>query len=156
MLALLTAAVLSAAPASTVTLDVQNAELQGVIRLLAEKARLNVVMGDDVKGAVTLRLRNVSVEDALAIVLRLRALGSEREGNVLRVAPLQTLQAEAQARVRLEQAQKAAGGERTLVFIPVSHARAADLAPHVKATLSDQGTVSVDERTNTLIVQDVK
>lgn len=138
-----------------ISLQVQRADLQSVLRLLAEAGRVNLVMGEDVRGTVTLHLRNVAWEQALDLVLRSNGLGSERTGNILRVAPLKVLRDEAEARVRLAELKKQ---ERpvSVQIIPVSHARAADLAPHVKANLSERGSVSVDERTSSLIVRDVE
>jgi type IV pilus assembly protein PilQ len=73
----------------------------------------------------------------------------------MRVAPLRKLQEEAALRVELKQAREQEAPLKTY-FIPVNHARAADLLPHVKALLSPRGSVSVDARTNTLIVTDVE
>ena len=70
LLSLTVAAALCASPVSSpstrISIDLQDANIQNVIRLLAEKARLNVVVAEDVKGEVTLRLRNVPVRDALS------------------------------------------------------------------------------------------
>lgn len=138
-----------------ISLQVQRADIQSVLRLLAETGRVNLVMGEDVRGTVTLHLRNVVWDEALDIVLRSNGLGAERSGNILRVAPLKVLKDEAEARVKLAELKKQ---ERPLAvqIIPVNYARAADLAPHVKANLSERGSVSVDERTNSLIVRDVQ
>lgn len=138
-----------------ITLDVHEADIEAVVRLLAEKGRLNVVLADEVKGKVTVRLRNVRVEEALSMVLRLKGLGAEQLGNIIRVAPLEQLRREAEQRLALSEASQ---DERPLktVFIPVNYARAEELLPLVKATLSRRGKASVDARTNTIIVTDVE
>lgn len=138
-----------------ITVDVQDANLQNVIRLLAEKARINVVLADDVKGSVTLTLRNVPVSEALDVLLRLKGLGTEQVGSIVRVAPLDRLRMEAEERSRLAELEKLNKPLKT-TFIPVNYARAEELLPHVKATLSERGRASVDSRTNTIIVQDIE
>jgi type IV pilus assembly protein PilQ len=137
-----------------ITLDVVHADIHDVLRILAEKGRLNIVVSDEVQGKVTLKLRNVPWRQVLETVLATNGLGHELRGNVLRVAPLKKLAEEAEARVKLKQAREDAAPLQTY-FIPVSHARAADLLPLVKEQLSPRGRASVDARTNTLIVTDV-
>lgn len=142
-------------PASKrVTLDVVHADIHDVLRILAEVGRLNVVVADEVQGKVTLKLRDVPWRQALDTVLSSQGLGQELRGNVLRVAPLKQLAEEAQVRARLKQAREEAAPLNTY-FIPLSYAKAADMVPHVQAQLSPRGKVSVDARTNTLIVTDV-
>ena len=149
---------LGAAPAfaeKRITLEVQKADITTVLRVFAELMHQNLVVADDVKGEVTLSLRNVKVSDAFATVLRARGLGYEKQGgNILRVAPLETLEKEAEAQAKLADA-KLKSGKLETRLIPVNYADAADLVPQVKALLSPRGTVSVDKRTNTLIVRDV-
>jgi type II secretory pathway component HofQ len=137
-----------------ITLDVVRADLHDVLRLLAEKGGLNVVVADEVRGKVTLRLRDVPWRQALDTVLASHGLGQELRGNVLRVATMKQLTEEAEARAKLKQAREEVAPLRTY-FIPVSYAKAAELLPQVKAQLSPRGRASVDDRTNTLIVTDV-
>ncbi|NMO20324.1 pilus assembly protein PilQ [Pyxidicoccus fallax] len=138
-----------------VTLDIVRADIHDVLRMLADMRRLNLVVDEEVKGTVTLRLRNVPWRQALETVLASQGLGRELRGEVMRVAPLSKLKDEADLRAQLKQAREQEGPLRTYL-IPVNHARAADLLPHVKAQLSPRGSVSVDTRTNTLIVTDVE
>jgi type II secretory pathway component HofQ len=146
-----------AAPKETkrISLDVTRASLHDVLRMLADVGRKNLVVSEDVKGTVTLTLRNVPWTEALDVVLASHGLGMEQRGNILRVAPLKTLQEEAEARVKLKQAREESAPLRTFL-VPVNYARASDLVPHVKAVLSPRGSVSVDARTNTLIITDVE
>ena len=130
-------------------------DLHNVLRMLADLGHLNLVVDDEVQGKVTLRLRNVPWRQALDTVLASKGLGRELQGNVMRVAPLAKLKDEAALRVELKQAREAEAPLRTY-FIPVNYARASDLVPHVKALLSPRGSVSVDARTNTLIITDVE
>jgi len=152
------ACVLGAAPAyaeKRITLEVQKGDVQSVLRVFAELMRMNLVVADDVTGQVTLSLRNVRISDAFNTVLNARGLGYEKsDGNILRVAPLATLAAEAEERAKLSEARLKSKRLETRL-IRVDYANAADLVPEVKAMLSPRGTVSVDRRTNTLIVRDV-
>lgn len=149
---------LGAAPAfaeKRITLEVQKADIASVLRVFAELMHLNLVIADDVAGQVTLSLRNVRVSEAFAAVLQARGLGFEKQGqNILRVATLKALTEEAEQRARLADA-KLGSAKLETTLIPVSYADAADLVANVKAQLSARGTVSVDKRTNTLIVRDV-
>ncbi len=138
-----------------ISLDVVRAPVATVLQGLAEAGRVNLVLSEDVQGTVTLTLRDVPWTEALRGVVAARGLGMELSGGLLRVAPLAAFQAEAEARGRLAQSRRDEGPLRTW-FFPVNHASAADLAPKVQAMLSPRGRVSVDARTNTLIVTDVE
>lgn len=152
------ACALGAAPAfaeKRITLEVQKADITSVLRVFAELMHVNLVVTDDVQGEVTLSLRNVRVSDAFATVLQAKGLAYEKDGkNIYRVAPLAVLAHEADARAKLADAKLQSARLETR-FIPVNYADAAELAPQVKALLSPRGTVSVDKRTNTLIIRDV-
>jgi len=141
--------------ARRISLDVTKANVHDVLRMLADVGRMNLVVADEVQGTVTLTLRNVPWTQALDMVLRARGLGMEQRGNILRVAPLKTLQEEAETLARLKQAKAQTAPLRTW-FIPVNYANASEMANHVKGVLSPRGSVSVDARTNTLIVTDVE
>jgi type IV pilus assembly protein PilQ len=156
-LALFTAPALAAPPKTEgrrITLDVVRADIHDVLRMLADVGHLNLVVDDEVQGTVTLRLRNVPWEQVLETVIASHGLGREKQGRVMRVAPLTKLTDEASLRAKLKDAREQVAPLRTF-FIPVNYARAADLMPHVQAQLSPRGHVSVDARTNTLIVTDI-
>jgi type IV pilus assembly protein PilQ len=159
MRSLVLAVVLLTAPvfaeARKVTFEVQRADLQGMLSVLAEVMKVNLVVADGVRGQVTVRLRNVTAQEAFQVVLDAHSLGVEKKGNIWRVAPLTQLASEAEARARLKKAQHESA-ELETTLMPVSYANANDLVPHVKAMLSDRGTVAVDARTNTLIIRDVR
>ncbi|MFT3835669.1 MAG: secretin N-terminal domain-containing protein [Myxococcaceae bacterium] len=138
-----------------VTFEFQRADVHEVLRLLAEVKKVNLMVADDVQGRVTLRLVNVTADDAFDAVLASQGLGVETKGTIVRVATIERLAQEAKARADLVHQQEIAGELQT-TFIPVSYASADQMAPLVKAQLSERGTVTVDERTNTLIVRDIK
>lgn len=124
------------------------------LQAIGEVSKLNIVASDDVKGTVSVRLRNVPWDEALDIVLKTKGLGKQEVGSILRVAPLGALRQEA------EEAAKAADMRQQIEplkvrLIPVNYANATEMSGRVKDVLSPRGTVSVDARTNVLIVKDV-
>jgi type II secretory pathway component HofQ len=156
MLKALALVALLAGPERRITLEVQKADVHAVLRMFGELMHANLVVGDEVHGAVTLSLRNVKVSEAFAVVLQSQGLGYEQAGdNLYRVAPLKQLADEAEARAKLKDAKHKAAPLVTRL-IPVSYASAADLVAQVKPLLSDRGTVTFDARTNTLIVRDAQ
>lgn len=137
-----------------VDLDFREADIHNILRLLSEVGRVNIVTGDDVDGTVTIRMRNVPWDQALDVILQAKGLGMVRTGNVIRVAPLTTLEKEREMAIARRKQQVALAPIETRL-IPVSYAGAGEVQPRVRELLSSRGTVSVDERTNVLIVRDV-
>ena len=141
------------------TLNFQDIETRAVLQLLAETSGKNIVVSDTVQGNVTLRLRNVPWDQALDIVMTTKGLDMRQNGNVIMVAPAE----EIAARETADLEAKAAISELEPMyseFLQVNYAKAADLAALITAAsggnpmLSERGSVGVDERTNTLLVQD--
>ena len=140
------------------TLNFQDIETRAVLQLLADTSNLNIVVSDSVQGNVTLRLQNVPWDQALDIVLRTKGLDMRQHQNVIIVAPQEEIaareQAELQALLELQEL-----APLRSEFLQVNYAKATDLASLIEASgqnsmLSDRGTVAVDERTNTLLLQD--
>ncbi len=137
-----------------IDLDFKNADIHNILRLLADVGQVNVVVGDDVKGEVTIKMRDVPWDQALDVVLRSKGLGAVREGNLLRVAPLPVLQKELEAEIaRQKQIADVLPTETRL--IGVSYADAGQLVDKARDLLTPRGKISVDHRTNTLVVSDV-
>jgi type IV pilus assembly protein PilQ len=138
-----------------VSFEFKDIDIQNLLRVIAEISKRNVVLADDVSGKVTIRLRNVPWDQALDLILRTKQLGKEEFGNIIRIAPLKTLEEE--ARLRQERKKSLQQLEELLVnLIPVNYAVAGDMASRVKDVLSERGSVTVDTRTNVLIVKDVR
>lgn len=141
------------------TLNFQDIETRAVLQLLAETSGRNIVVSDTVQGNVTLRLRNVPWDQALDIVMTTKGLDMRQNGNVIIVAPAEEIAARETADL---EARRAITELEPLYseFLQVNYAKAADLAELMRASggsnslLSERGTVSIDERTNTLLVQD--
>ena len=139
------------------SLNFQDIEVRSVLQLLADFTGLNMVVSDTVGGNITLRLKDVPWDQALDIILQTKGLTSRRYGNVIMVAPIE----EVAARERLElEAQKQIEELAPLVseLVQVNYAKASNLAEILKASenrlLSERGNVTVDERTNTMLIQD--
>jgi type IV pilus assembly protein PilQ len=137
-----------------ISLDLKDADIQNVLRLLADVSKLNIVAADDVRGRVTIKLRNVPWDQALDIILRSKQLDKTRSGNILRVAPIDVLRKEEE--IRLERAKQRVELEPLSVrLIPVSYAVATEIRPQVTALLSTRCKVNIDTRTNVLVVEDI-
>lgn len=139
------------------TLNFQDIETRAVLQLLADTSGQNMVISDTVQGNVTLRLQNVPWDQALDIVMQTKGLDMRQEGNVIMIGPA----AEIAAREK-----ELASAKKDLVavaplrseFLQVNYAKASDLAELIKgkgnSLMSERGSVTVDARTNTLLLQD--
>lgn len=137
-----------------ISLDFQDADISNVLRLLADVSGLNIVIGDDVKGKVTLKLINVPWDQALDIVLKMNNLGQVREGNIIRVATVANITKQQDDEARAKETKVRAEDLVTKV-IYVNYAKAEDLAEPLKKNLSPRGDITIDKRTNTMIVKDI-
>jgi type IV pilus assembly protein PilQ len=140
------------------TLNFQDLETRAVLQLIADFSGLNIVVSDTVQGSVTLRLQNVPWDQALDIVMTTKGLDMRRNGNVIIVAPAEEIAAREQAELEALQALQTLEPLRS-EFIQVNYAKAAELAELIQGEdantlLSDRGSVAIDERTNTLLVND--
>ncbi|MDP9002610.1 MAG: secretin and TonB N-terminal domain-containing protein, partial [Myxococcota bacterium] len=137
-----------------IDIDLKDADIHNVLRLLADTGHVNVVTADDVTGTITIRMRNVPWDQVLDVVLQAKGLGMVRQGNLIRVAPMAQLQKERE----LKLAQQKQEYELTPLetrLIPISYAQADELQPRAKELLSPRGSIAVDERTNVLIARDI-
>ena len=137
-----------------ISLDLKDADVQNVLRLLADVAKLNIVAADDVTGKITMKLRNVPWDQALDVILQSKKLDKTRNGNIIRVAPLAVLEAEEQLRLQRRDAQEKLE-QLSVRLIPVNYAEAKSIANQIKGLLSPRGKVSTDERTNVLVIEDI-
>jgi type IV pilus assembly protein PilQ len=137
-----------------IDLDLKDADIHNILRLLADVGRVNIVTADDVSGNVTIRMRNVPWDQALDVVLQAKGLGMVRSGNLIRVAPLATLQKERELRLAAAKQEYELTPLETRL-IPVSYAQAEELQARAKDLLSPRGSIAVDDRTNVLIARDI-
>jgi type IV pilus assembly protein PilQ len=143
-----------------ISLNLKDVDLKDFFRLIHEISGLNIIIDPNVSGSVTLVLDSVPWDQALDIVLKNNRLGKALEGNVLRIAKVETLTAEQEGQTKLAEARMAAAPLVT-VFRPINYAKAVDIATLLKTwagggALSRRGTVLVDARGNTLIISDVQ
>jgi type IV pilus assembly protein PilQ len=143
------------------TLSFQDIETRAVLQLLADVSGRNIIVSDSVAGNVTLRLQNVPWDQALDIVLATKGLDMRENGGVIIVAPADEIasreKADLEARKDIRELEPLLSE-----FLQVNYAKASDLAELMKgkggkgsSMLSERGSVAIDERTNTLLVQDV-
>jgi type IV pilus assembly protein PilQ len=138
-----------------VTLDFQGADLRAVLRTFSEISGLNMVIDPAVQGTVDVALRDVPWDQALDSILRANKLGYVVDGTIVRVAPITVLAEEEGNRRKLTEEQ-ALSGELKVMTKALNYAQAEDLAPLLKDNaLSKRGTVAVDKRTNTVVINDL-
>jgi type IV pilus assembly protein PilQ len=140
------------------TLNFQDIETRAVLQLLADTSGQNMVMSDSIGGNVTLRLQNVPWDQALDIIMRTKGLDMRQEGNVMYIAPAAEIAAREKEILSARKEVQELAPLRT-EYLQVNYAKASDLAALIKAgannsLLSERGSVSIDERTNTLLLQD--
>jgi type IV pilus assembly protein PilQ len=139
-----------------ISLDFKDADIQNVLRVLADVSNLNIIATDDVKGKVTLHLAEVPWDQALDLVLRTNRLEATQEGNIVRVSTVARLKEEREALRAAEEAQVELEPLR-IAYYRVNYARADEaLIDKVKGVLSDRGSVTFDDRTNTIIIRDIQ
>jgi type IV pilus assembly protein PilQ len=156
-----------------VTFNFQNIPVRSALNLLAQVSGLNIVAADSVSGSVTIRLVNVPWDQALDVILRAKGLDKRKNGNVIWIAPQGQIAKyeEDLAAARLKSQEQA---ELVSAYIPISYGKAADIAKLLtqksmqssggssgggassasRGFLSPRGSVSYDERTNTLLIND--
>ena len=137
-----------------ISVNLKDVDLKDFFRLIHEISGLNVVLDPDVKGSLTIVLDDVPWDQALDIVLKNNTLSRQLDGNVLRIATVDTLRREAESR-RAEQEAEAMAIEKVTVTRFLSYAHARDVEQTVKKFLSQRGDVVSDERTNAIIINDI-
>jgi len=139
-----------------ISLDFKDADVQNVLRVIAEVSGLNIVATDDVTGRVTLHLADVPWDQALDVVLNSNRLKMVREGNVVRVSTVERVREE-QEELKAQQLAEKELEPLQVRYIRVNYARADKaLLEKVAAVLTDRGSAAFDERTNTIIVRDIQ
>lgn len=156
------------------SMEFQDVEIRSVLDILAQFTEMNIVASDSVAGNITLRLINVPWDQALDIILKSKNLGKRENGNVILVAPSTELAEQEARELEAQQAVESYAPLRT-EYIRLSYAKAANVLTLISqgsgssgssgtgnansvdnnTLLSNRGTVTVDERTNTLIIKDV-
>lgn len=137
------------------SLNFQDIEVRSVLQLIADFTELNLVASDTVKGRITLRLQNVPWDQALDLILKTKGLDKRKVGNVMLVAPADEIAAREKLELESQKQVKELAPLRT-EYLTVNYAKAKEVSDLVKASgfLSERGTITVDERTNVMLIQD--
>jgi type IV pilus assembly protein PilQ len=137
-----------------ISVNLKDVDLKDFFRLIHEISGLNVVLDPGVNGTLTIVLDDVPWDQALAIVLQNNSLQCQLNGNVLRIALPDTLRKEADA-IRATQEAQALAADRVTVTRYLSYGTAKNVVPTLKAFLSKRGDIIADDRTNSVIIQDI-
>jgi type IV pilus assembly protein PilQ len=139
------------------SLNFQDIEVRAVLQIIADFTGMNMVTSDAVTGNVTLRLQNVPWDQALDIVLKSKGLAMRQAGNVIMIAPAEEIAAREKSEFE-SQKQIEELAPLTSDMVQINYAKAEDIASLLKARensmLSERGNVTVDQRTNTLLIRD--
>ncbi len=137
-----------------ISVNLKDVDLKDFFRLIHEISGLNVVLDPNVRGTLTIVLDDVPWDQALDIVLKNNDLSRQLDGNVLRIATIDTLKHEAENR-RAQIDAEALAVDKVTITRFLSYAHSKDVLPTIKKFLSHRGDVVADERTNSLIVSDI-
>jgi type IV pilus secretin PilQ/predicted competence protein len=138
-----------------ISLDFKDADIQNVLRVLADVSGLNIIATDDVVGKVTLHLKDVPWDQAFDLILKTNRLEKTQEGNVVRISTVGRLTQEREALLAASQAETEIEPLQ-VKYIRVNYARADELLiDKVRGVLTQRGSVTFDDRTNTVIVRDI-
>ncbi|HTW32759.1 MAG TPA: type IV pilus secretin PilQ [Candidatus Sulfotelmatobacter sp.] len=137
-----------------ISVNLKDVDVKDFFRLIHEISGLNVVLDPNVHGTLTIVLDDVPWDQALDIVLKNNNLARELEGNVLRIATVETLKSEAEGR-RAQIEAEALAVEKVSITRFLSYAKAKDVIVTVKKFLSQRGDVVADDRTNAVIINDI-
>lgn len=136
------------------TIDVKGTDIQDFLRLIAESAKLNLVVDQDVTGSYTFNFNDTPWDQVLDVILKHAGLGKEIDNGVLRVAKIEKLQKEQEDRKKLDEA-KSLAGDLSSITRPLSFTKAADAKGVLDKMLTKRGSIIVDDRTNTLIISEL-
>jgi hypothetical protein len=138
-----------------ISLDFKDADIQNVLRILADVSGLNIITTDDVQGKITMRLVDVPWDQALDSILKARGLDMVRDGNIIAVSTVEKLKEEREALRAANEAQAQAEPLRVR-YVKVNYAKADEkFVKKVQEILTERGSATWDERTNTIVIRDI-
>lgn len=143
-----------------ITINLKDAEIQHIFKLLTEVAKLdgeilNIVTSEDVKGKLSIQLEEVPWDQVLDVVMEVNNLGMKRIGNIIRVMPKDRLKREQEDLLAASKIREKVEN-LVLEIVPISYADANDFSDKIKPLLSSRGSVTIDKRNNSLIINDIK
>lgn len=135
------------------SLEVSEMDIREVFKLIAEESGVNMILSDDVKGGVTLKLKDVPWDQIFIILMKTKKLGYTRSGSIIRIASMADIRAEEAEALSMIAARKAQANLKVKV-LPVSYADIKKLSDDVSKFLSERGKVVGDQRTSSLMITD--
>jgi type IV pilus assembly protein PilQ len=138
-----------------ISIETSNIDVRDALKFITEESGVNLVITDDVKGNISLKLRQVPWDQALVVIMKARKLGYSRQGSVLRIVPLEDLKKEEDDATKLVLARKNIEPLKVRAF-NISYAKVDELDKKIKDFLSERGKVVSDVRTSTIVVTDVE
>ena len=137
-----------------VTLEFADADIRKIFQLIAEVSNLNILVGDDVSGTISIKLVNVPWDQALDVILDTKGLGMKRKDNIVVIRPVAKITSAADEELAAKKAFERTLELQTRIF-DVNYASVSDIAGQFNTYKSERGTISVDARTNRVIVNDI-
>ncbi|WP_413575623.1 type IV pilus secretin PilQ [Bdellovibrio sp. HCB290] len=137
-----------------ISIETSNMDIRDALNLITEESGVNMVIAEEVRGNVSLKLRQVPWDQALVVLMRARKLGYTRQGNVLRIAPLVDLRSEEDDANKLALARKNLEPLKVRMF-SISYAKVDDLEKKLKDFVGERGKVVGDPRTSSLVITDI-
>lgn len=138
-----------------ISIETDNMDVRTALKFITDETGVNMVIADEVRGNLSLKLRQVPWDQALIMIMKARKLGYSRQGSVLRIAPLADLKQEEDDAAKIATSRKGFEPLKVRMF-PVSYAKVEDLEKKIKDFLSERGKAVGDARTNSLVVTDLE
>lgn len=138
-----------------ISIETSNMDVREALKFITEESGVNMVIADEVKGTVSLKLRQVPWDQALVVIMKARRLGYSRQGSVLRIEPIEILKKEEDDATKLAIARRNTEPLKVKMF-SVSYAKVDELDKKLKDFLTERGKVVSDLRTNAIVVTDIE
>ncbi len=139
-----------------ISIETNNMGIAGVFRLISDEVGVNLMVSDDVRGDISIKLKQVPWDQAMVMIMKTKKLGFTRTGNALRIAPVAQIQAEEDELIKITAAKRETV-PLTVKVIPVSYAKINDMVDQIRPFLSEKrGKVVGDIRTSSVIVSDIQ
>lgn len=138
-----------------ISIETDDVEIREVFKLISDEANVNLILADEVRGKISVKLKNVPWDQALVLLMKSKKLGYTRSGNVIRISSIKDIRDEEKETMDL-QVSRRQNALPKVKTIPVNYAKVDDLVAQVRPMLTKTGSVVADARTSSLIVTDVE
>lgn len=137
-----------------ISIEVNDADIRNVLEFITNESGLNMVFSENVKGTVTLKLRDIPWDQAFILVLQMKKLGYIKNGDILVIDTVSAIQSEIQERQQLLDSKKSLEPLRVQI-LPINYAKAQEMISKIQIFKSQRGQIQADQRTNSLIITDI-